>query len=80
MLVFSLTDRNSFNNITKWLQDLKNHIDGFSLVIIGNKADLVDQRVVKYEEMETLANSLGVKCFETSIYLDKKGKDGAAIT
>jgi GTPase SAR1 family protein len=74
-----LTDRNSFNSITKWIQDLKNHIDSFSMIIVGNKADLVDQRVVKFEEAETLANSLGVKYFETSIYVDKMGKDGTKI-
>lgn len=49
------------------------------MVIVGNKADLVDQRVVKFEEAETLANSLGVKYFETSIYVDKMGKDGTKI-
>lgn len=59
--------------------DLKNHIDGFSMVIVGNKADLVDQRVVKFEEGEQLASSLGVKYFETTIYSDKMGKDCTKI-
>lgn len=59
--------------------DLKNHIDGFSMVIVGNKADLIDQRVVKYEEAESLANSLGVKYFETSVYVDKMNKECTKI-
>ena len=49
------------------------------MVIVGNKADLTDQRVVKYEEAEGLANSLGVKYFETSVYADKMGQDGTKI-
>lgn len=79
VMVFSLTDRNSFNNVTRWVMDLKNHIDGFSMVIVGNKADLVDQRVVKFEEGEQLASSLGVKYFETTIYQDKMAKDCTKI-
>lgn len=35
--------------------------------------------MIKFEEAETLANSLGVKYFESSIYIDKLGKEGTKI-
>ena len=35
-------------------------------VLIGNKADLVDQRRVDEEDARALADSLGLKYFETS--------------
>ena len=37
-----------------------------SLVLIGNKADLEDQKQVDENEARTLAESLGLKYFETS--------------
>ena len=49
------------------------------MVIVGNKSDLTEQRVIKFEDAESLANSLGVKYFETSVYIDKMGKDGTKI-
>ncbi len=36
------------------------------LVLIGNKADLVDKRCVDVEDAKALADSLGLKYFETS--------------
>ena len=37
-----------------------------SLVLIGNKADLEDQKQVDENEARTLAENLGLKYFETS--------------
>lgn len=47
LLVFDLTRENTFMNLDKWLIDLKNYGDeDVSILMIGNKADLVEQRVI----------------------------------
>lgn len=51
-MVFSVTDRNSFNNVQKWINDLVQHASDFVLFLVGNKSDLKTERVVSYEEGE----------------------------
>lgn len=43
----------------------------FPVVLIGNKADLEDQKQVDENEARTLAENLGLKYFETSAFKDK---------
>lgn len=43
-----------------------NHYYSFLAVLIGNKADLEDQKEVDENEARTLAENLGLKYFETS--------------
>lgn len=40
----------------------------FPVVLIGNKADLEDQKQVDENEARTLAENLGLKYFETSAF------------
>jgi GTPase SAR1 family protein len=47
LLLFSLTDLESFKNIEKWLEQLDEHTDGKLVkILIGTKVDSPDQRVV----------------------------------
>lgn len=39
--------------------------------MIGNKTDLKNERVVSFEEGETLAKKLKVQYIETSVYVNK---------
>jgi GTPase SAR1 family protein len=42
MLVFDVTSASSFENIRKWVRELKDHANrDIVLVLVGNKADLV---------------------------------------
>lgn len=51
LLVFSITDRESFKNVPRWLKELRDHT-GPELVVIlvGTKADLTAGRVVTRDE------------------------------
>jgi Ras-related protein Rab-11A len=41
-LVFDVTSASSFENIRKWVRELKDHANrDIVLVLVGNKADLV---------------------------------------
>ena len=51
ILVFDITQRTSFENIDKWMVEIKeNSSKDMKLMIVGNKKDLKDERQVKTEE------------------------------
>jgi len=59
-IVFDLTNRESFENVNYWHNELKEFLDNKDLpiIIVGNKTDLTDGRVVGYEEGLQLAKDL----------------------
>ena len=67
-LIFDLTDENSFNQINDWMDQIYNNTDKtlISLILIGNKSDLVNERVIQKEKGEEMAENLHIKYFETS--------------
>ncbi len=49
LLVFDVTDKSSFNDLPSWIEKLREHTDeGIVTILIGNKVDLDDKRVVDY--------------------------------
>ncbi|MHA1190935.1 MAG: GTP-binding protein [Promethearchaeota archaeon] len=59
-IVFDLTNRESFENVTYWHNELKEFIENKDLpiIIIGNKTDLTEQKVISHEEGLRLARDL----------------------
>ena len=50
-IVYDITRKNSFDNIDKWISDLKTNGDeNIAIVLIGNKSDLEDKREVPKDE------------------------------
>ena len=51
MMVYAINSRESFNNINRWLKEIRiqSHPD-VKILLIGNKSDLENERVVSYEE------------------------------
>ena len=48
-LVYDVTKRDSFENISRWLYEVKNHShDKVEIVLVGNKIDLKEKRQVSY--------------------------------
>jgi len=67
LLVYDVTDRGSFNSITNWVGQIGQHADvAVNKILIGNKCDMEDQRVVSFEEGKQLASEFGIQFFETS--------------
>ena len=79
LLVYSVADRASFDNVRRWMDDVVNTCSAYSLVLIGNKCDLVDARTVSSEEGGALAASLGVPFFETTLFEEKRPPHAARI-
>ncbi|KAK8789868.1 hypothetical protein WA158_006648 [Blastocystis sp. Blastoise] len=67
LLVYDVTDRNSFNNVESWMEQIHTHADvNVNKVLIGNKCDLESQRAVSTKEGQDLAKKYGINFFETS--------------
>ena len=54
VLVFDLTDTNSFENLSKyWLPKIIENCDSnIELFLVGNKEDLINDRAVKKEDVK----------------------------
>uniref|UniRef100_A0A0R3RZV8 Ras-related protein Rab-8A n=1 Tax=Elaeophora elaphi TaxID=1147741 RepID=A0A0R3RZV8_9BILA len=67
LLVYDLTNRQSFVNIRDWLTRIKeNAKDTVLITLVGNKMDLQSSRKVKYEEGRELAEAYNISFIETS--------------
>ena len=66
-VVYDISRKTSFNNIDKWLFDLKNNGDeNINIILVGNKIDLENDRDVTTEEGEKKAILNKASFIETS--------------
>mmetsp|Transcript_22122 Transcript_22122/g.37039 ORF Transcript_22122/g.37039 Transcript_22122/m.37039 type:complete len:207 (+) Transcript_22122:129-749(+) len=71
LLVYDVTDRNSFISIRNWVAQIQMHADvNVNKILIGNKCDVQDQRAISYEEGEALAKEYNIHFYETSAKQD----------
>uniref|UniRef100_A0A8C4QKE6 small monomeric GTPase n=1 Tax=Eptatretus burgeri TaxID=7764 RepID=A0A8C4QKE6_EPTBU len=68
LLLFDLTNRQSFLNVRSWMDQLSTHAycERPDVVLCGNKADLENARVVSARQARELALSFGIPYLETS--------------
>ena len=67
LMVYDMTDQNSFNNLQNWYNELKDKNDSVEIIgVIANKSDLYEDRVIDKEEGENYAKSINALFFETS--------------
>jgi Ras-related protein Rab-6A len=66
-VVYDVTNRASFVNATRWIEDVRAERGTDVLVVLtGNKTDLADRRQVAFEEGERKAREEGILFVETS--------------
>ncbi|CAM4819209.1 unnamed protein product [Rotaria magnacalcarata] len=67
MIVFDVTQQESFDNIKMWLEETNtNATTDVNIVLVGNKCDLASERVVDYAKAKELADSLHISYMEAS--------------
>ena len=67
LLLYDVTDKDSFKNLSNWLIEIeKNASKNVLKVLIGNKSDLEDKRLVSYNQGKEFADTYGLKFIETS--------------
>ena len=67
LLMYDITNRRTFEGINKWIEDIKD-IKGndFPIILIGNKIDLNERRIVSEEEGQKIADDNKFRFIETS--------------
>lgn len=77
VIVFDLTNRDSFMNIKDWLTEARNGIDASTeILVFGNKADLQNQRQVSEKEIREFTANTGIEIIECSAKAGTGIEDG----
>ena len=67
LLVYDITNPKSFENLDKWLSDLKsNGEEKISVILLGNKSDLEEERQISVEQGKEKAAFFKLAFMETS--------------
>ena len=68
IIVYAIDNESSFDNLESWIDEIKTQTNpDLKIFLIGNKADLEDQRVVQKADAEQLAKEHNIHLFlETS--------------
>ncbi|KAJ6851024.1 ras-related protein Rab2BV [Iris pallida] len=67
LLVYDITKKQSFDNVQRWLRELRDHADSNIVIMMaGNKSDLNHLRAVSEEDAHMLAEKEGLSFLETS--------------
>jgi small GTP-binding protein len=67
IVAYAVTDQESFEGVDSWITSLRDNADPeIILLLVGNKCDLDDQRVVSTEAGQQKANELSATFYEVS--------------
>ncbi|CAD5191206.1 ras-related protein RGP1-like [Musa acuminata AAA Group] len=80
MLVYDITKRQSFDHMTRWLEELRGHTDrNIVIMLIGNKSDLGTLRAVPIDDAKEFAQRENLFFMETSA-LEATNVESAFLT
>ena len=67
VVVYDVTERQSFSKIQHWLKEIENYgTDEIIKLIVGNKCDLSDKRMVDFASAKEFADELDIPIMEAS--------------
>jgi len=66
ILVYDVTRRETLDSLENWFKEIKSVSPTISLILVGNKIDLENDRVISTKEGEELAQKLSLSYIETS--------------
>uniref|UniRef100_A0A8D0HFZ4 small monomeric GTPase n=1 Tax=Sphenodon punctatus TaxID=8508 RepID=A0A8D0HFZ4_SPHPU len=67
LLMYDIANQESFTAVQDWATQIKTYSwDNAQVILVGNKCDLEDDRVVPTEDGKRLADDLGFEFFEDS--------------
>ena len=71
-VVYDITQKSTFDNIDKWIKDLKSETDkNLSIIILGNKCDLENERQITKKQGEAKSKEYNAGFFEVSAFSGK---------
>ncbi|KAG6527052.1 hypothetical protein ZIOFF_009140 [Zingiber officinale] len=67
IVVYDVTDEESFNNVKQWFSEIDRYAsESVNKLLVGNKCDLTANRVISYETGKAFADEIGIPFLETS--------------
>ena len=77
LLVYDVTDEQSFQNIRNWIRNIEQHAaDNVDKILVGNKCDMLSEKLVETARGQALADEYGIKFFETSAKTNQNVVEG----
>lgn len=74
LIVFDLTNKKSFDAISKWHKDLSSYLKDIPIAVIANKLDLEDKIVISDEDIESIIQELNI-----DFYIKTSAKTGENV-
>lgn len=75
IVVYDVTSGDSFANVKRWLHEIDQNCDTVSRVLVGNKDDCPDRKVVLTQDAQRFADQMSIRMFETSAKENKNVED-----
>ena len=66
LAIYDITSEDSFKNLKQWIKMVKEECSNMQLLMIGNKNDLENERIIRFEEADEYAKSQKMDYIETS--------------
>jgi len=67
IMVYDVTSSESFDHVEEWLSEVDRYAnENTSKLLVGNKADLIEEKQVTQETAQSFADKLGISFLETS--------------
>ena len=66
LFVYDITNKKSFKGVKNWIKESEEIKDDIQKIIVGNKCDMIHQRVVTNQEVEKYCNENKIDFIETS--------------
>ncbi|RXG59657.1 Ras-related protein Rab-35 [Armadillidium vulgare] len=67
IVVYDVTNGESFANVKRWLHEIDQNCEVVNrILVVGNKNDCPDRKVVLHEDAKRFADQMNIKLFETS--------------
>ncbi|XP_050315890.1 ras-related protein Rab-35 [Anthonomus grandis grandis] len=66
VIVYDVTNGETFANVKRWLHEIDQNCEVVNRVLVGNKNDTPDRKVVLTEDAQRFADTMNIQLFETS--------------
>ncbi|EEB13443.1 GTP-binding nuclear protein RAN1, putative [Pediculus humanus corporis] len=66
IVVYDVTNGESFANVKRWIHEIENNCEVVNRILVGNKNDTPDRKVVLTEDAKRFADQMSLQLFETS--------------
>ncbi|KAK9497263.1 hypothetical protein O3M35_004615 [Rhynocoris fuscipes] len=66
IVVYDVTSGDSFANVKRWLHEIEQNCEVVNRILVGNKNDTPEGKVVLTEDAQRFADQMAIQLFETS--------------